>query len=78
MKDILRGMAHFETGSFCVYPLGFSELLGYNRLGKSEWEFSTCEKVKCLKMFKNGRVDIRFSSEIYAAEFAAKYLGLVC
>ena len=29
-------------------------------------------------MFKNGRVDIRFTSETYAAEFATRYLGLVC
>lgn len=78
MKDILRGMAHFETGSFCVYPLGFSELLGYSRSPSNEHEFTTCEKVKSLKMFKNGRVDVRFSSETYAAEFTAKYLGLVC
>ena len=27
MKDILRGVAHYETGSFSLYPLGFSELL---------------------------------------------------
>ena len=76
-QDILRGVAHYETGSFDVYPLGFSELLGYQRSPNNEHEFSTCKKVKGLKMFKNGRVDIRFTSETYAAEFAAKYLGLV-
>ncbi len=77
-QDILRGVAHYETGSLDVYPLGFSELLGYQRSPSNEHEFSTCIKVKELKMFKNGRVDIRFASETYAAEFAAKYLGLVC
>ena len=76
-QDILRGVAHYETGSFDVYPLGFSELLGYQRSPNNEHEFSTCKKVKGLKMFKNGRVDIRFATETYAAEFAAKYLGLV-
>lgn len=75
-QDILRGVAHFETGSFDVYPLGFSELLGYSRSPSNEHEFSTCKKVKSLKMFKNGRVDIRFSTETDAAEFAARYLGL--
>ena len=77
-QDILRGVAHYETGSFDVYPLGFSELLGYQRSPNNEHEFSTCKKVKGLKMFKNGRVDIRFTSETYAAEFATRYLGLVC
>lgn len=76
-KDILRGVAHFETGSFNACPLGFSDLLGYSRSPINEHEFSTCKKVKGLKMFKNGRVDIRFATETYAAEFAAKYLGLV-
>ena len=77
-QDILRGAAHFETGSFHIYPLGFSNLLDYSRSPSNEHEFSTCKKVKSLKMFKNGRVDIRFTSETHAAEFAAKYLGLVC
>ena len=73
----MRGVAHYETGAFNLYPLGFSELLGYNRSPDNEREFSTCKKVKGLKMFKNGRVDIRFTTETDAAEFAARYLGLV-
>ena len=76
-RSILRGVAHYETGSFSLYPLGFSELLGYSRSPDNEREFSTCKKVKGLKMFKNGRVDIRFTTETDAAEFAARYLGLV-
>lgn len=76
-KDILRGVAHYETGVFNLYPLGLSELLGYNRSPSNEHEFSTCKKVKGLKMFKNGRVDIRFATETDAAEFTARYLGLV-
>lgn len=78
MKDVLRGAAHFETGAFAVYPLGFSDLLGYSRSPYQEHEFPTCKKVKRLKMFKSGRVDIYFTSETYAEEFVNKYLGTVC
>lgn len=78
MKDVLRGVAHFETETFAVYPLGFSELLGYSRNPDNEYEFPNCKKVKRLKMFKSGRVDIYFSSEAYAEEFVNKYLGTVC
>ena len=78
IKDVLRGVAHFETGAFAVYPLGFSELLGYNYTSDNEQEFPTCKKVKRLKMFKSGRVDIYFTSEAYAEEFVNKYLGTVC
>lgn len=77
MKDILRGIAHFETGSYQVYPYGFSELLGYGRRSENEQVFSTCSKVTSLKMFKNGRVDVKFTTEDNASEFAENYLGLV-
>lgn len=78
MQDILRGVAHFETGSYGTYPAGFSDLLGYSRTPYQEHEFSSCKKVNRLKMFKSGRVDIYFTSEAYAEEFVNKYLGTVC
>lgn len=77
MKEILRGIAHFETGSYQVYPYGFSELLGYGRRSENEQAFSTCSKVTSLKMFKNGRVDVKFTTEDHAREFAESYLGSV-
>lgn len=72
------GVAHFETDRFGTYPAGFSDLLGYSRTPYREHEFSTCKKVKRLKMFKSGRVDIYFTSEDLAEEFVNKYLGTVC
>lgn len=78
MQDILRGVAHFETGSYGTYPAGFSDLLGYSRTPYQEHEFSSCKKLNRLKMFKSGRVDIYFTSEAYAEEFVNKYLGTVC
>ena len=77
MKKILRGLAHYETGTYDIYPYGFSDLLGYGRLNSSECEFSTCEKVKSLKMYKNGRVDVKFATEEMASKFVEDYLGLV-
>lgn len=77
-KAILRGIAHFETGNFTVYPYGFDHLLGYGHCDTDLFEFSTSKKVKHLKMFKNGRVDIKFASEQYVRQFCDKYLGLVC
>lgn len=74
-KAILRGIAHFETGDFTVYPYSFDSLLGYGRRATDLFEFSTCKKVRQLKMFKNGRVDIKFASEQYVRQFCDKYLG---
>lgn len=78
MKAILYGLAHFETDSYRVLPVGFSLLLGYQDIKEPVVEFPSCEKVKQLKLFKNGRVDLKFHSPGYAAEFINKYLGTVC
>ena len=74
MKDILRGIAHFETGVFGCYPQSFSELIGWNRVRYSEVDFE-CQKVKRLKMFKNNRVDVKFAGKSLANQFAEEYLG---
>lgn len=78
LKDILYGLAHFETGSYRVLPEGFSTLLGYYEVKEPVVEFPFCKKVKQLKLFKNGRVDLKFSSPEYATQFINKYLGTVC
>lgn len=77
MKKILYGAAHYETGTYHVYPLGFSGLLGYGHVDDNEILFETCSKICRLKMFKNNRVDLKFSSADYAEEFISKYLGTV-
>lgn len=77
MQDILRGAAHFETSSYGVLPVGFSNLFGYHEIKEPVVEFPTCEKVKQMKMFKNNRVDLKFHSPEYAEQFAGKYLGAV-
>ncbi|WP_148509871.1 hypothetical protein [Hungatella hathewayi] len=76
-KDVLRGIAHYETGSFSVLPSGFSSLLGYNHSNTDVVQFPGCTKIRQLKMFKNGRLDIKFSSNEYLKTFTEEYLGLV-
>lgn len=76
MKRILRAAAHFETGGYHVYPLGFSDLINYSRRSNDFIEFPTCEKFQSLKMFKNGRVDLKFASESLAQEFIDTYIGM--
>lgn len=77
MKEILYGLAHYETDSYRVFPVGFSDLLGYSEIKEPLVEFSTCEKVKQIKLFKNNRVDLKFRSPEYAEQFVSKYLGTV-
>ena len=76
--DILKGIAHFETGEFANIPYSINRLIEANNLTFDSYEFDGCEKVLSLKMYKNQRVDIKFSTESYARQFVSEYLGDVC
>lgn len=78
MKNVLRGLAHYETGSFAVMPKTIFNLLEYYRTRDDRVDFSDCKKVKQLRLFKNHRVDIRFENANAAKEFVENYLGTVC
>lgn len=78
MKDILLGLAHFETDSYRVVPIGFYPLLGFDGMKEMVIEFPTCEMAKQIKLFKTGRVDLEFHSPEYAEQFVSKYLGTAC
>lgn len=77
-KNILKALAYFETGALSQYPDGIDDLLfEENYLWYDLWEFDGCKKLEKIKLFKNGRMDIRFTSEGYAREFVSTYLGTV-
>lgn len=77
MKDILWGLAHFETDSYRVLPIGFSPLLTNEGTKEAVVEFPTCDMAKQIKLFKNNRVDLKFRSPEYAEQFVGKYLGAI-
>lgn len=78
MQDIFTAVAHYETNTFGRFPAGFSELLGYSDVSTSQFQFSTCQKLVHLRMFKNGRVDLKFKTAALAKEFAETYLDSLC
>ena len=78
LKEILRGLSYFETGIFGAYPSGISRLLGWDRMEYPLVEFSGCTKLQSLRMFKNGRTDVKFRSRVYARQFVTQFLGLAC
>ncbi len=77
-KDILRGIAHFETGDFSTVPYRISKIIGTYSIHSDFHEFNDCDKILSLKMYKNHRVDIRFSTEENARQFINDYLGAIC
>lgn len=79
-KSILKALAHFETEAFEQYPDEIDALLSeksYLFEWRDLWEFEDCTKLERIKLFKNGRMDIRFTNEGYARQFVAEYLGTV-
>jgi len=76
MRDVLRGLAHFETQQLDYLPKDIAFLVGYDDKCSSAYDFDY-EKLKRIRMFKNHRVDVKFASKELAHQFAEQYLGLV-
>jgi len=77
MKTVLLCAAHFETGGVGVCPVGFPQPPFAGTFTVNQLDFPGCEKLEQLRFFKNGRVDLRFSSDSFADQFLDTYLGRV-
>ena len=75
MKEIIRALAYFEYGEVGYIPYAFNCLLGWSWTTTETERRFDMEKLKSIKCFKNGRVDVRFTSEAYARQFAEEFLG---
>ena len=73
-KAIVKALAHFETGKFADYPGPTERLAIEGKSGTDLLGFYGCEKLEEMKMYKNGRLDIRFGSPALATEFDETYL----
>lgn len=74
-KNIIRGLAHFETERIGIIPREFSDFFMYHGPGYGALDFEDCKKVTKIRLYKNGRMDIRFTEEAYAVQFIEGYLG---
>lgn len=68
LHTLLDALAWYQCGRMGEAALWFPELCKYTTKVN---EFDTCNmsKVKFIKLFKNGRVDIKFRSAAYVQEF---------
>ena len=73
MAAILKGIAHYERNDFRL-PQSIAEVLCEYRLKNSEISFPDCKKIQSMKLYKNGRVDIRFRESRYLEQFVKAYL----
>lgn len=73
MKDILHAVMYQHFGDMTSSNMNFNALLGYD-FNFQSLSF-TSEVLDSVKCFKNGRVDVRFTSEAIAREFVETFLG---
>ncbi len=73
MTDVIRAVSYFENGTMGKIVPALEPLFGYYF---TDWVFD-CDlnKIKQVKCFKNGRMDIRFTTEAYAQQFVDEFLG---
>lgn len=68
LKTLLNALAWYECGRMDEGNLWFPELFKYDT-EQNFFETYNMQKVKSVKLFKNGRVDIKFRSVAYVQEF---------
>lgn len=68
LKTLLNALAWYECGRMDEGNLWFPELFRYDT-ERNFFETYNMQKVKSVKLFKNGRVDIKFRSVAYVQEF---------
>lgn len=74
-KHILDGIAHFDRGEFNHGHKLFPALFAWD-MQCNIFEFPWAEKVRSVKLFKNGRVDIKFADAAAVNEFVDNYLRI--
>lgn len=74
-KKIMKGLAYFENKTVGLIPHELSPFFSYRGPGDNAYDFEDLTKISKIRLYKNGRVDIRFTEEAYAVQFATDYLG---
>lgn len=74
-KSVLGGVVHFETGSYTMVPAVLSDFFSYRDVRQACTAFHGYSKLRQIRLFKNGRMDIRFASSALAEQFIDIYLS---
>ncbi len=74
-RKIIKALAYFENGTPGTIPHELTPLFGYRGPGYNSLDFEDMTKITRMRLFKNGRLDIRFTEEAYAVQFVTEYLG---
>ena len=68
LKTLLDALAWYECGRMGEAALWFPKLCQYSTK-ENQFDTNNMSKIKSIKLFKNGRVDIKFRNATYVQEF---------
>ena len=72
--SVFVALGHFESGEIGTYASLFSPLFSTWDLFSDRYTFPWCKSVKGIRLFKNGRLDVKFASPLLAQQFADEYM----
>lgn len=76
-KKILRALALFETNVIDQCPYEWDDLYKYHGPGYNAYDFESGNRITKFRLFRNGRMDVRFKEEAYAVQFVEEYLRTI-
>ena len=74
IKDMLKEPSHLEIDIFQITSPEILQLLGY-KIDMPIVKLDYDRKLKQIKLYKNGRLDVKFQSSALAEECLSEYLG---
>lgn len=75
MEKILYGAAHYETGRFKEYPAHLNDLINGKCHCSEQEKFPGMKKLRGLRLYETGCVDVVFTSAAFAEGFVGTYLN---
>lgn len=79
LSKLLTALAHFENAGTEPWYQDFEVIVGFSAVHKSqllcEHEVSWTTKFKSIRLYKNGKVELKFASSELCQQFAREYCG---
>lgn len=72
--SVFEGLSFFETGSFRKSPKSIRRLAQDGKSGTNRISCGDCKKVKAVRLYRNGRIAISFTSQENAEAFEERFL----
>lgn len=74
VRIIFEGLSYFETGSFHKLPKSIRRFVQEGKSDTNRISCEDCKKIKAIRLYRNGRIAISFTSRENAEAFEERFL----